>query len=658
MADFLTTWTLKLKDLISAPAKAAEAAVDGLRQVAEEYEAGTNKAGEQLAENLEKEKERRKEIIELIEETNEKIVENEKVVDSARTPWNDYLEAQKNLKDAKEQLEYYNEELEKSNEDIEELTGRLEEFTAKHAKIDLVAIKFNQLSEIVEKFARSLQFTDAYKGLRDNIEMMTEAQGAALDDMARKAWRMAKVYNESGDNIAQAANATANRYGISFDDALAKIEEGFKKGANISGDFLNSLKGAQPLQDMGFELDEILAKMISLNKAGMNTGDAFKSFEFANDALRTMDENMQNALSKIGILPESLKGKTVKEALEAIGEAMDASQATVQDKQVLMTQLFGRGGRAMGTAVREGLLSAATALDEIPVVEDTADKIKGFMADVQSWTASVMGTFATSLTQLAPVFTGIGSAITLFQSLTKATWFQTVATKALTVATGIMNVVAKMGPWGWVAAAIGLVTGAVLLLSNKFEWAAGIVSGVKASFMDFGKVILDIVLMPIRTTISSLGALGKAIAALLKGDFDGAVSAAKGAFDPIKDLIKDSKKAAGSFGQGYKKGVIELREKKKSEAAGSTGASDYVADEINFKALDPDKTGGADGKSSKGRGDGMSISGSGGGKALTMNLNIVNNFNGKINSRQDIRDLADEVMGIVVDRSRDMLLNY
>ncbi|MCZ2393417.1 MAG: hypothetical protein LC105_06155 [Chitinophagales bacterium] len=653
MASVLTSWALKMEDLLSAPASAAQKVVNKLGDAIVSIEKYSNKTGAALVKNLQDEKVRRQELVTKIKEQERVLKENEKILNKSGQGWNAHKQASQNIEDAKNKIEKYNIALEKTEEDIVEMTGRLEDFTEHHKKLDNVAVRWNQLTDLVGKFAQALNFSSEYESIKDNIEMLTDKQGEALTDATKKVYRLSEVYGESGESIAKSANATAMRFGVSYDEALEKIEAGFKKGANLSGDMLSRLEGAQPLIDMGFSLDEVIAKMAILNKKGISTSDAFRSFERANVTLKTMNESTQAALAGVGLLPDDLKGKTVKDAMEIISDAMDASNATAQDKQILMTDLFGRGGRAMGTALKEALQSSAESLDELGVVEDANDKIKGFMADVKSSVASVVGSFAIGLQQLAPVFTGIGSGIGLFKELSKVTWIQEGAIKVLTIAQKGLDLVAKAGPWGWVALAIGAVSLAVGVLSKKFEWAAGIVGGVKNSFMDFGKVLLDIVLLPIKNIINGVGAVGKAIAALMNGDWTGAKNAALGAFDGFKDVWESGKKAGESFSEGYKKGVKELKNKKEKE--GSTGTTGVET--LNADAQLLDFTSGAknEDKDKGSKKDGMSISGSGG-KSLTMTLNVTNNFNGKINGREDIRQLANEVMSVVNDRARDMAL--
>lgn len=659
MANDKLSWTLRLQDLVSKPAKAMRKVMDDVsdsfRTAGKDGERSTRQinraikeANAQVSVLAQEYKNAQLKMKELTEQQQEFVRGSKQWKEVER----DIVAHQRHLDNKRNSVMNHGAKVRQLQSEAEEARGRRE-----RQMLDFSATKWNQLTEVVEKFARALDFAENYKDIEGKIQHMTNQTGKALTNSTRDVYKLSKVYKTSGDDIANTANAISKAYGVSFDEAVDKIEEGYKKGANLSGGMLGTLKEYGPLmQEMGYSLDDFIARMAHADKEGLNVSKSFQALSQGSVALKKMTEGQKAALEGIGLFPDDLKGKTIKEAMEMVGGALDAAGSTVQDKQKLLSSLFRMQGERMGNGLVTALFDSTDNLEDMPVVEEAGAQIKGFMADVQSWLADTMGGVAIGLQQLAPVFTGVGSAITLFQTLSKATMFQTVATKALSVATGILNVVAMAGPWGWIALAIGAVIAAVVLLANKFEWAAGIVEGVKNSFKDFGKLILDVILLPVRQILATFGALGKAIKAL----FDGRWSDVSGAFDglnkPGADLTKQAKKAGKAYSEGYNSGVDKFKSKKESKT--STTGPDSVNEvvKVDFEDKVPELCGGskAGGGSSK---SGMGISGSGSGRGLVMNLNIVNNFNGRINSREDIRELAEEVMGVVVDRGRDFVLS-
>lgn len=649
------TWILALKDLISQPARAIN---NTMKTVNEQFQAvgkSSVRSGQDMSNSLKEAKGYLKTSEDLVKKYEKRVADLEKELSKMTGGSKQWRDQQNAILKAKASLGYYQEQLIGAKEDYRVISREVNKFNHEQERISLGITNWNQLTEVVEKFARALDFSENYKDIEGKIQLMTNQTGQALTDSTRDVYKLSKVYKSSGNDIANTANAISKAYGVSFDEAIDKIEEGYKKGANLSGGMLGILKEYGPLmQEMGYSLDDFIARMAHANKEGLNVSKSFQALSQGSVALKKMTDDQKKALEGIGLFPDDLKGKTIKEAMEMVGGALDAAGSTVQDKQMLLSSLFRMQGERMGNGLVTALFESTDNLEDMPIVEEAGAQIKGFMADVQSWLADTMGGVAIGLQQLAPVFTGIGSGITLFQTLSRATMFQTVAIKALSVATGVFNAISMAGPWGWIALAIGAVIGAVVLLSNKFEWAAGVVGAAKASFKDFGSIILQLVLLPIDMVVSSLGAIGKAISALFKKDWGGAVDALKGASAPVQKLMD----SAGSFGKnvakGYSEGVNKHQAKKSNTQSVGTIGPDSV--KVDFADKVPEvsgasKSGGGSSKS------GMSISGGGSGRGLVMNLNIVNNFNGRINSREDIRQLAEEVMGVVVDRGRDFVLS-
>lgn len=548
------------------------------------------------------------------------------------------------------------EELEKSTHKASNTMGNF-----KQPDFAKLATGWNQANELVDKFANSLGFAQEYKNLEVNIQRVSGATGNALNDMTSEAYRLSKVYGEGTNEIFVAANSLSQQMGISFDDAFKLINQGFQKGADTNKQFLDVItEYPARMRDAGISAQEFVALQVHAAKSGTFSDKMIDSIAEASLALREMDQAQMDALKGIGLNPEEIAKMSGMQAVQTVSAALDSVQLTTQQKQKAITDIFKSAGEDGGLKMVEGLKSINLNIEELPSVQQAGEGINSFMAKVQSWLAQSFGSAAIAAQQLTPVLTGISSGIGIFQSLTKVTWLQEVATKASTIATKLFGLAMKMTPIGWIATGLGLVTGAIVYLSDKFEWAAGIVGGVKNSFMDFGKVILDVVLLPIKTVINSIGTLGKVIEKLFAKDWSGAWAEATNFANPFKDVFNSAQTAFNSFGEGYDKGVEELREKKANEKSKTTleklnegspsGANNPLNKNTNYSNNSNSKELKA--------GSGSSLSGSGGGgKHIVMNLNITNNFS-NIKSEMDIRTVADKVCGLIVDRVRDASVSF
>lgn len=653
MSNIVTRWILEMKDMISAPAKKVKEAMSVAKKEVGKVGDGFKVTGAKAVKSLKEQEKQLNDYKKQLREEERQL----KALETAQKKMTgkEWQKQEFAIKKCKEEIGKYKNTIESIELDVADLTDEVKKFEAQQAKIANTAMMWNQASDMVKKFADSLDFAKEYKDVESNIQRMTGASGDALQESSAKVHRLAAVYGDSGEEIARSANAMSKAMGISFNDALSLAEEGYKKGANLNGDMLEQMREySSVLQPLGYTAEDVMAKMAQAGKDGVFNDKALDALKEGGLSLREMGQAQVDALAGIGLLPKDLKDKTVKEAIETIGAALEASGATVAQKQAVIADIFKGAGEDMGMFINQGLMSTPT-LENMPAIEQAGSWVKGFMADVQSWSAQMFGSLAIAAQDIAPMFDVVGGAITLFQSLSKVTWLQTIATKALSVATGIMNVIAMAGPWGWIALAIGSVILAVKLLANKFEWAAGIVGGVKESFMDFGKAILKIVLMPLRTVLETVGILGEAIGLLFEGKFGEAWGAAKKIVEvPGKlanEIADDISNGVDNAKKGATKAIEEQREKKEADKLGVTGptrANNEIV-KLDGQVLDPDK------KSSKK--DSNSLSGTGGSKALTMNLTINNHFS-NIKSKLDVRSIADEVAGVIVGRVRDAAVSF
>lgn len=653
MSNIVTTWVLEFKDMLSSGLNKAKKAVDSVQEAVKDLGDSNQLTGAKAVKALANEKQHRKDLQTEIKEQERLLKELEKSQTKAIGS-KQWREEQKAIKDVKDGLASLRADLKAVDKDIEELSKEVDTFKSKQEGLTNVAFAWNQLTDVVQKFAESLDFAQVYKDIEANIKRMTGASGDALDEATGRVYKMSAVYGDAGEDVAQAANAMSKSLGVSYSEALTLIEQGYQKGANLNGDMLEQIKEySSVLAPLGYTAEEVMAKLAMGNKSGVFNDKMLDTLKEANLSLREMGKAQTDALAGIGLLPSDLKDKTVKEAIEAVGAAMDATGVTVQERQVVIANIFKAAGEDMGMFITEGLMHTPE-WSQIPIVEQSGTYIRSFMADVQSFMAQSFGEVAIAAQQLAPVFTGVGSAITLFQSLSKVTALQTIATKIATVAQNLFNKALRNNPIGWVITIVALLVTAIMSMTDKFDWAAGVVGAVKNSFMEWGKVLLNWVLFPVKQVIGFI----KSLWSLLQGDWTGAW---KNLTDPAKELNNSINTAVNATTEGYNQGVEEKHAK---DNAGTTDPNESVPTApavggIKGPTAPVSYSGSGRGSGSGSGGDnGLSVSGNGsGGRSLTMNLTINNTFSG-IKSDLDIRDVADKVSGIIVDRLRDATISF
>lgn len=650
MSEVTTSWRLKFDDLISSAVRQVGRVVSGATDQVEEMGNTMQLTGAKAVKALENETKHRKEVETAIKEEEKALVKLEK--QQKEQTGKEWQETEHKIKEAKKVLEQYNEELEVAKKDVEELTVEVERFNNQQSRIGFVATAWNQATELVDKFADSLDFANEYNDIENNIQRMTGAAGEMLDDATSKAYRISKVYGDAGDEIARSANAASKSFGVSFDYALSVLEQGYQKGGNLNQDMLEQIREySSVLQPLGYTLDEIMAKVANANMGGVFNDKMLDALKEGGISLREMNTSTQQALAGIGLLPKDLKDKTVKESYDIIAAAMDRAGVTVAEKQQVISNIFRGAGEDAGVNLIEGLRSGSNDLGSLPAVEQAGTQLKGLIADVQSWLSQTMGGTVVAVQQLSPVFMGVASGISIFQELSKVTWLQTAATKVAAVTQGVFNAVMMANPIGLVVAAVGLLVAGIVLLRNKFAWCNAIVEVAKGTWKEWGTVIIDVVLFPLKLVVAQLEGIWK----LLHGDYKGAM---KSFASPVTDIINDTSAAVEKSKKVALKANVDFEntKNKKGQVSPSITNPDSYKSQVLDGSIAPGGSS-SSGRSKSGNASDNGLStGAGGSKSLAMTINITNNFSGKINSKLDIRELADEVAGVLTDRIEDQVL--
>jgi hypothetical protein len=529
----------------------------------------------------------------------------------------------------------------------------------KHGKSwEQVVTGVNQATDLIQKSINGLSFTVDAGKLRTEVQRMTDLSGSDLDSFVAQASRIGNVFDEPANEIARAANVMTKQVGGTFEENLALIEEGFKRGANINGDFLDQLKEYPNfIRSLGISQAQAIALMAKAGKEGIFSDKAIDSLKEADMSLREMGKTQVEALAGVGLTPDDLVGKTTFESIQLISSKMKG--ATTQARQLILADIFKGAGEDAGAQWAEALGSMDLSLDNLPAIEEAGAGFKAFFADIKSWGAEALGNIGGFAEAISPMVMSISGTIPIVQKLGLATKMQTAWTGILTAKQWLLNIALNANPIGLVVLAIAALVGLVTIIITKYdEWGASLAlltgpfgliinliqsfrrhwDSIKQAFTDggiiaglkrIGIVMLDALLMPIQQL---LGLIAK---------IPGMGKLAGGASDWIQKTRENLSLATPQS------------EQKKTQVQTSS-VNDSIAkspDTLGKVVTDPGKT-----EKAKKSGDGLNVGSGGGGiKQITMTLNIANNFS--VAQGANIRQIADKVTSEINDRLRDAVIN-
>lgn len=660
-----TSWILELIDKVTAPMRSVDKSTksfdDTLKKVTSSIDAMDDAA-----------KASAKQAIKSFNDLQSEIKQEERQLDSLNKRLKDLgknidpllkAEIDFDIRQAETKMRRYKEQLVEVQHELEEIEKAPDSAKLK-ANWGAAVVIANQTVELVNKAIDGMAFTTEIEDLRANIQRMSGESGAELDGLVSKAYRLGSVFKENPEEIAKAANAMTKMLGGTYEENLALIEDGFEKGANINGDFIDQLKEYPTfIRQLGLTQSQAIALMAKAGKDGIFNDKAIDSIKEADLSLRELGQPQIDALKAIGIEAKDLAGKTTFEAVQMISKSMEG--ATTQAKQLVLSDIFKGAGEDAGLAWIEGLGSVDLDINNIPSVEAAGSSIRGWLADLRSSFSNTFGVIGSSVVELAPVVTGIASMIPIVSQLSKVTWLQIAATKVSTAAQWLWNAALTANPIGLVIAGVAALVAGIVWLTSKVEgWG----DAWKHTW-DGSKYLLMAFVATAQANFNTMiNGLMIGINKIKEGWYK--FKLAMGIGDStenqkmLNEINADTEARKQSIIDGYKK-AAELGEKAKNEfllAGGSLKlkkAEEDTAKDTTSIPSPGDFTNTLDGKVDDKDKNKTGLQGSAKGmvKTVSMNLTINNHFKVADAAASKIDKIADMVTGRVNDRLRDVMLS-
>lgn len=553
---------------------------------------------------------------------------------------------QVHLDNAREEVAKLEDSYKKAGEEVQRINGEIKnigkgEFTKS-------VVKFNQFAELIGKINKSLQFTVDYKNQEKEIQRLTDLTGAALTEYTKRSREIADVYGEDAINVAKAANSMTEQLGGTYESNFELLEEGFKKGANLSGNLLSNMeKYSSKFVEMGLSGKTAMAIMAKAEKDGFDADKAIEGIKQAGEKLTELGPTQQKVLKEIGISMDDLSDKTAWEAVQTVSKAMDGMSN--QTKSEVLTNIFGKAGKDSGISFVQGLAEEIPDLSKLEPVEESAAGFKRWASNIKSWIGDVFGNVGIYVEQFAPLVEGISGAIPIIELLTKVTGLQTVATR-------LLGITILGTPIGWIIAGIAALVGIVWLCWEKFEGFRKVVFRGWEVLKLFGSVIKDYVINRLKDLLSGITGIAKSVYYFFTGEWKKAWETGTMAVNDVMGNTAGAK-AGKQFIDGYQDAIKEgdrkheLNETERKKKDSPLSVNEYIQGEpskLSYNDNSADETK----KTKTAKEGGMSIGGRG---AANIRLTINNYFN--VGPGTNVKQLADRVAGVISDRLQDAIVS-
>lgn len=216
---------------------------------------------------------------------------------------------------------------------------------------------------------------DYNAGLVEATRLTQQFTGKSGDDL--KAFRnqvqaVADTFNADFKETLISANALAKQFGISADEAIQLIQDGFIAGGDANGEFLNTLKEYPAyFKEAGISASQFVAIVAETNKVGIFSDKGVDAIKEGNLRLREMTTATAAALDRIGISSTQVQkdlqtgAKTTFQVMQEVSAKLAELPDSAQSVGTAIADIFGGPGEDAGLQYLRTLKDISTDLDTV-----------------------------------------------------------------------------------------------------------------------------------------------------------------------------------------------------------------------------------------------------------------------------------------------------
>lgn len=216
---------------------------------------------------------------------------------------------------------------------------------------------------------------DYNAGLVEATRLTQQFTGKSGDDL--KAFRnevqaVADSFNADLRETLIATNALSKQFGISANEALQLVKDGFLAGGDANGEFLDTLKEYPAyFKEAGISADQFVAIVTQTNKMGIFSDKGVDAIKEANLRLREMTTATAAALNGIGISSERVQKdlqtgtKTTFDVIQDVSAKLAKLPDNAARVGAAIADIFGGPGEDAGLQYLRMLKDISTNMDEV-----------------------------------------------------------------------------------------------------------------------------------------------------------------------------------------------------------------------------------------------------------------------------------------------------
>lgn len=263
----------------------------------------------------------------------------------------------------------------------------------------------------IAKVGEAVKFWfDFNKGLSEATRLTEQFTGLSGDELISyrdNVQAVADVYGKEFTDVLQSANALSKQFGITNEEAIEIIKDGFVSGADVSGNFLDTVKEYPAFfREAGLSASEFVAISTEAVKQGVFSDKGVDAIKEATIRLREMTTSTSEALAGIGLSGEEIQqamadgSMTAFDAIQKVSEKLNELPETSSAVGTAVADIFGGAGEDAGLQYIKTLKDISTDLDEVKnkagEYATLQDDYLNSQVELQRATNALFGSFSTS----------------------------------------------------------------------------------------------------------------------------------------------------------------------------------------------------------------------------------------------------------------------
>jgi hypothetical protein len=191
------------------------------------------------------------------------------------------------------------------------------------------------------------------RDVQTQINALTGATGEDLDEYTIRITALNKTFGTTTEEVLRASNAASQQLGISFSDALTRIEEGFIAGSNANGDFLDQVREYPTfIDEAGLSADNFFAIINQSVKEGIYSDKGIDAVKEATIRLRELPTATIAGLEALSLTAEEVSAVISEEGIGAaiglVGERLGSLEEDAPEVGQAIAGIFGGPGEDAG----------------------------------------------------------------------------------------------------------------------------------------------------------------------------------------------------------------------------------------------------------------------------------------------------------------------